>query len=133
MRRIGITGGFQWLNGSFVEDCETTRGRSPKDIDIITFATRPDGLQAEQEWAAFIHTRPDLFDPGVSKEEYGCDAYFVDLTSHPIQIVRSTHYWFGLFSHQRDTYLWKGLVEVPIDGDDSEIAEMLNTIENDAP
>jgi hypothetical protein len=38
---IGIVHGFQWIDGSFVEDCETIRQRPPGDVDVVTFAYRP--------------------------------------------------------------------------------------------
>lgn len=36
LRRIGITTGFQWIDGSFVEDKERRVGSAPGDIDIVT-------------------------------------------------------------------------------------------------
>jgi hypothetical protein len=37
LRQLGITSGFQWLDGSFTEDAERTRGRAPGDIDVLTY------------------------------------------------------------------------------------------------
>jgi hypothetical protein len=28
-------------------------------------------------------------------------------------------YWYGLFSHQRETYVWRGVVEVQLSDDDT--------------
>lgn len=126
LRAVGISSGFQWLDGSFVEDCEKLRGRPPSDIDIITFAVRPQRFADSSEWREFILSRPDLFDPETTKRQFKCDAYFVDLGIHPVQLVAHTRYWFGLFSHQRDTYLWKGLVEIPFSGDDYDVEVLLN-------
>lgn len=129
LRAIGIPYGFQWFDGSFVEDCENTRGRAPGDLDLITFAPRPTAYADAMDWQKFIHSRPDLFDPEVTKKTFKCDAYFVDLSIHPMQLVAHTRFWFGLFSHQRDSYLWKGMVQVPLFADDAD-AELLLT-END--
>lgn len=126
LRAEGIISGFQWLDGSFVENSEKTRGRPPKDIDIITFSYRPEGYNGIDEWQKFVNSRADLFDPEQSKQDYLCDAYFVDLQSHPIYLVNQTKYWFGLFSHQRETLQWKGLLEVPLDEDDSDVIAFLN-------
>ena len=41
LRNIGLTQGFQWIDGSFVEDVEQSRGRPPADIDVVTFAYGP--------------------------------------------------------------------------------------------
>jgi hypothetical protein len=38
LRNVGIMDGFQWLDGSFVEDVEAIRSRPPSDIDVVTFA-----------------------------------------------------------------------------------------------
>src|SRR5690606_2626974 len=32
-----ITKGFQWLDGSFLENVEITESRSPNDLDVVTF------------------------------------------------------------------------------------------------
>lgn len=126
LRKVGVIAGFQWLDGSFVENCETFRGRAPKDIDLITFAPRPQEYANVNDWREFVHSRPDLFDPETTKREFKCDAYFIDLLVHPIHLINQTRYWFGLFSHQRDTYLWKGMIEVPLSSDDGEVAKFLS-------
>lgn len=132
LRAIGITSGFQWLDGSFVEDCEAIRGRAPKDIDLITFSFRPQIYSDTTVWREFVHSRPDLFDPETTKEKYKCDAYFVDLGVHPVHVVAQTRYWFGLFSHQRDTYLWKGMIEVPLTEHDRDVELLLRQEASDA-
>jgi hypothetical protein len=38
LRALGFVGGFQWLDGSFVEDIEGREARPPHDIDVVTFA-----------------------------------------------------------------------------------------------
>jgi hypothetical protein len=37
LKKIGITQGFQWIDGSFTENVERIRKRGPSDIDLITF------------------------------------------------------------------------------------------------
>ena len=125
LREVGIVEGFQWLDGSFVEKVESTRGRPPNDIDIVTFSYRPKESKEANDWRQLIHSRPDLFDPEVSKKHYHCDAYFVDMSVHPRLLVDQTKYWFGLFSHQRETYLWKGMLEVSLQEDESDLITFL--------
>lgn len=125
LRAAGFTAGFQWIDGSFVEDCESVRGRPPSDVDIITFSVRPDEFTDLALWRQYVQARPDLFDPETTKTLYKCDAYFVDLRTHPVHIVNNTRYWFGLFSHQRDTYLWKGMLEIPLTLEDDEVVAFL--------
>ena len=117
LRAVGFSEGFQWLDGSFVEHIEETRGRAPADVDIVTFAHRLP--MPPEEWKRFVMVdHRYLFDPGETKKRYHCDAYFVDLTKNAFLIVDDTRYWFGLFSHQRVTSLWKGMLSVPLQSDD---------------
>jgi hypothetical protein len=59
LRKVGITKGFQWINGSFVEDIEKNSGRPPNDVDIVTFFYKPDIINKDQ-WGNLIESRQDL-------------------------------------------------------------------------
>src|SRR5260370_40008152 len=37
LHRFGATEGFQWLDGSFMEEVEVLERRAPKDIDVVSF------------------------------------------------------------------------------------------------
>lgn len=119
LRSAGILNGFQWIDGSFFENCETIHNRPPRDMDVVTFAQRPSGFSSPADWHIFFNMYRPLFDRNVTKSKYKCDAYYVDLGLPATTIVSRTRYWFGLFSHQRDTYLWKGMVEISLSGNDS--------------
>lgn len=130
LRAAGIVDGFQWVDGSFVEDVEKLRSRPPADIDLVTFASRPavlDGPGAS-DW---ILEHGALFDPEQTKTNFHCDAYFVDLRKSGHLIVDETRYWFGMFSHQRDTSLWKGMIQLPMDSDDDDAAAFLENLQFD--
>ncbi|MHB8089899.1 MAG: DUF6932 family protein [Anaerolineaceae bacterium] len=120
LKKEGFVYGFQWIDGSFVENCEANRNRPPEDIDVTTFSPRPDKLYDVNIWKTFINSKPELFDPLQTKKSFMCHASFVDLRIHPIALVNQTKYWFGLFSHQRITLLWKGMLEVQMQEDDLE-------------
>jgi hypothetical protein len=93
-----VTSGFQWLDGSFLEDIEKTERRDPGDIDIVSFVRFPAWATADQgSWDRFAQSNAGLFDR-VAKVTFGCDSYFVDLDLDAEDIVASTRYWFGLFS-----------------------------------
>jgi len=117
-RTIGIVNGFQWIDGSFVEDKEGRGGSPPSDIDIVTVFERPAPLRDDVKWqafaAAYLHT---LFDPGYCKAHYRCEAFAIDLGMSGQNTAMLSAFWFGLFSHQRDTFRWKGVVQCPM-GDD---------------
>ena len=124
LKEIGVFSGFQWIDGSFVENVEQNCDRPPADVDIVTFALRPSNDL--EDWKKIVSENTDLFLPEEAKLQYSCDAYFVDLNTHPIHVVSNTRYWFGLFSHQRESCLWKGMVEIPIVCGDEEALEILN-------
>lgn len=126
LHKEGIISGFQWIDGSFVEDIERNAGRPPNDVDIITFAKRPSAYLDPQRWGNFVKRRKDLFLPPESKKNYRCDAYYVDMSLQPEALVDQTKYWFGLFSHQKDTLLWKGMLEVPL-CDDQDVILFLSS------
>jgi phage terminase large subunit len=111
---VGIVRGFQWIDGSFVEDCETIRRRPPDDVDIVTFAYRPPFL----DWPEFVRQHPQIFDPFQTKASFRCHAYYVDLQTAPHLIVHDTTYFSSLFSHQRDSKLWKGMLTLDLNSDD---------------
>ncbi|WP_143040253.1 DUF6932 family protein [Albimonas donghaensis] len=123
----GFLGGAQWIDGSFVEDVEKTRGRAPRDIDVVTLFERPLAYQsAEQKWMSdyrgFIHK--SYFSAREMKVMFSCDAYGVDLALSPSIVVRNTTYWFGLFSDIRNSPRKKGIVEIPLSRDPAEFAHL---------
>jgi alkanesulfonate monooxygenase SsuD/methylene tetrahydromethanopterin reductase-like flavin-dependent oxidoreductase (luciferase family) len=127
LRSAGIVDAFQWMDGSFVEDAEQSRGRPPGDIDVVTFGSRPQFADAAA-FHAWIAAHAELFKPREAKRLYSCDAYFVDLGKRPDLLVDDTRYWFGLFSHQRETALWKGMVQIPLLSDDDQALVYLQNL-----
>jgi hypothetical protein len=120
--------GFQWLDGSFVEDIEKTESRDPSDVDVVTFHSRSPALLEQPVWDEFVKANLDVFQFERSKPLFKVDAYFVDFTAGPLWAVRMTAYWYGLFSHKRGTGLWKGMIEVPLDGaEDATVNQFLAT------
>lgn len=129
MRNLNVQG-YQWLDGSFVEDCESIRGRPPADIDIVTFAYRPVDQQGRfLDGAAFLslsQQHPQLFDSDAAKQTHMCDAYYVDLNQKPHMLAAAVTYWCNLFSHTRVNSLWKGMLQVQLNADDSSAKAILD-------
>lgn len=129
LRAIGITSAIQWIDGSFVENCEVVKSRPPADIDVVTLLRRPSAHAADADWDAFINANAHLFlDHGGVKATYQCDAYFIDLDIDPILANQQAAYWFGLFSHQRTTFRWKGLVQLDLMCDDPAAAAEITAL-----
>jgi hypothetical protein len=121
--------GFQWLDGSFVENIEAIESRPPGDLDVVTFDARPQILLAPAAWNLFVSENLDVFDAARSKAAFRVDAQYVDFTFGPLDVVRKTSFWYGLFAHKRVIGLWKGMVEVPMDGvEDGAVNQLLATL-----
>ena len=123
IHRAGLTRGFQWIDGSFVEDVESSRGRAPADIDAVTFFYIPDGHTRESLALAF----PNIFATTATKADFRVDSYFVGLNQTDAErIVGRAAYWYGLWGHTRRG-LWKGFVEVDLDpGEDEAVRAALD-------
>lgn len=108
---LGITHGFQWLDGSFLEHVEVTEGRAPQDVDVVTFFEVPAG---ETE-ATLVAKNPRLFDHALVKRAYKVDSYW-DVLGMPMSAVtiQRVSYWYSMWSHRRDG-VWKGFVQVDLD------------------
>lgn len=82
LRGLGFVRGFQWLDGSFVEDVEAREGRAPADIDLVTFSYPPAGMD-KAGINAMMDSRPDLFIQELCKKNFHCDTSIVNLTTSP--------------------------------------------------
>jgi hypothetical protein len=120
--------GWQWLDGSFCEDVESNRGKSPSDIDIVTLLIRPASALAPTAFSALVSSNVHLFDRTQVKAQYYCDPFFVDVGLPTFQTMGQLTYYFGLFTHQRVSYLWKGILQVPLIGDDSDAETYINSL-----
>jgi hypothetical protein len=123
LRGVGIVSGEQWIDGSFVENVEVIRGRAPGDVDVVTFAARP--VLDDVRWRQTINANLDIFDSKRAKSKFGCDHYFLDTLKRPELLIADTTYFYGLFSHQRASALWKGMLALPIVSDDELARAML--------
>lgn len=126
LHKAGITQGFQWINGSFVENVEETAGRSPNDVDLVTFFHIPD----EYSQDSLVQMFPDLFDNKTTKNKYAVDAYFAPFNPEvPEDIIRYTLYWYSLWSHNRNGQ-WKGYLQVDLaDCEDVEARDALEQMD----
>lgn len=122
LRAAGITAGFHWLDGSFLEDVEHTEGRDPNDLDVVTFFLSPS--------MAFVRdlatTHGHLIDRPSIKKSFFLDHFLFDLHDHPEAVVEHARYWTHLFSHRRDK-LWKGMLRIELNtvADDADAAKLL--------
>ncbi|MBL8113144.1 MAG: hypothetical protein JNK60_09685 [Acidobacteria bacterium] len=109
LHRIGLVQGFQWVDGSFLEDVESIERRAPNDVDVVTFYRLPPGLSQTQ----LSSLAGSVLDHDSVKVTYRVDAYPVNLGMHAERLARVSAYWYSVWSHRRNQ-LWKGFVEVDL-------------------
>lgn len=126
LHALGIVRGFQWLDGSFMEQVEVLEARPPQDMDVVTFFHLP----AQETQASLATKAAHLFSPAQTKASYQLDAYPCILglptEQHHVQQIA---YWYSMWSHRRDG-VWKGFVQVDLTpADDSAARRMLELVQ----
>lgn len=109
LRASGITRGFQWIDGSFVEK------KDPKDIDVMTFFYRPSALQDPAQRAPWMASHGHLLNRAKVKFLFDVDSMLLDMNGSPEILVDSTRYYGSLFSHRRGDNVWKGMLAVRLE------------------
>lgn len=109
LRAIGFDRGFQWLDGSFVED------KHPNDLDIVTFFYRPPAVQDMTALAHLLRANLGVFGRHQVKASYMLDFFPVDLNGSAEALVSLTRYLLALFSHRRGDGVWKGMLQVRLE------------------
>jgi hypothetical protein len=110
LQKTGLASGFQWLDGSFLEDIETLENRPPRDMDVITFYYLPQGESKKSLYAR----APDLFDNRYLKGTYNIDGYYIQLGgSFDVNNIKLISYWYSMWAHRRDG-LWKGFAQIDL-------------------
>lgn len=122
LRMEGLTNGFQWLDGSFLEDVEAREGRAPRDLDVVTVYSGYDLPFQSRLFTNF----PEVANPALSKANYSLDHYPFDAGYDPGATVEFTRYWILLFSHNR-LGVWKGMLKIDLNtpGDDADARQEL--------
>lgn len=119
LHAAGLGNGFQWVDGSFLEDIETIESRAPADMDVVTFFHLPQG-QTQQSFAS---AHPEIFNHADTKNRFHVDAYFVPLDDNPpAYLVERSAYWYSLWSHRRNGQ-WKGYLQIGLSPTDDATAK----------
>ena len=113
LRGHGLTNGYQWIDGSFIEDVEKRENRAPGDIDVVTVYWGYDMAFQEALFAAL----PEFADPPLAKLNFHVDHYLFDAGFRPDVTVEWTRYWMQFFCHNRQS-VWKGILRVSLNTPD---------------
>ncbi|MGB5864418.1 MAG: hypothetical protein WBG95_08955 [Sulfitobacter sp.] len=127
----GFVSGYQWIDGSFVENVEDTRGRPPSDIDVVTLFNRPIKYQVsgdlwDSDYQVTLHR--NFFATQHMKPRYSCDTYSIDLDADQASLVDHTMYWGGLFTDVKGSTEKKGIVRIPLPSDPMEFSAISNAV-----
>jgi hypothetical protein len=118
LHTTGLAQGFQWVDGSFLENIEVIENRIPRDMDIVTFYHVPAGQTQEK----LANLAPRLFNPVCTKQDYAVDAYFVTLNDGPPEpLIGLSAYWYSLWSHRRNGQ-WKGYLQIDLSSGEDQVA-----------
>lgn len=125
MTDCGILYGFQWLDGSFIENIELSEERAPRDLDVVTFY----GQLSIKDQTRIRANFPEFVNPNLAKEIFSLDHYPVDYSYSPDVTVEMTRYWVQLFTHNRNG-IWKGMLRLGLNTDieDQHAIDFLNSI-----
>lgn len=110
LRAAGLVNGFQWIDGSFLENIEATQYRVPRDIDLVTVYWGYDKAFLQNLASRF----PAFASARLAKQLFKLDHYSIDASFSPMTVVENVRYWALLFSHNRDG-VWKGMLKIEID------------------
>ena len=125
MTENGVIYGFQWLDGSFLENIEVSEKRPPNDIDVVTFF----GGMTKVEQVNLACKFPEFASAVLAKQNFKVDHYPFDYSYCPDATVEMTRYWIQLFTHNRNS-IWKGILRIPINtlDDDQRALDYLNSL-----
>ncbi|WP_226635284.1 DUF6932 family protein [Brevundimonas poindexterae] len=115
----GFAEGYQLIDGSFVEDCEALRNRPPGDVDVLSYLAMPahysNDINAYQNEGIPFLVNEML--GHAAKQNYSVDAYLA--VNPPGMSLSEFFHIFShftlLFSHQKQTDVWKGAISIPFD------------------
>jgi hypothetical protein len=127
LRTLGFVEALQWVDGSFCEDCERLHSRSPSDIDVVTLYRRPIAApHPAAAWQLLIDAQ--IHNRDLTKQKFHCDMYYVDVDFPAFYKQRELTYWFGLFTHQRVTLMWKGMLAIWLGQNDNDAIHFLDAL-----
>jgi hypothetical protein len=124
---LNVKKGFQWLDGYFLEDFETKKGKHPDCIQVVNFYEQPKPFPHPDKSDAYAL----LTDMTAIERKFHVAYHTVGLHWKAERLVSHTRFWWGQMSHTEETEIWKGLVQVPLNTpeEDAAAVQYLNALE----
>ena len=128
VRDCGWYNGFQWLNGSFLEDVERVgEGREPGDIDVVSFLY--DSEVRDPDKARRLASAVGHHDV---KARLWVDSYVVNLDGPVELVLDAATYWQSIWGHRKGDRVEKGFVRVSMGDDDGSALALLDHLDEEA-
>ena len=126
LAELQLTEGWQWLDGRFLEK-DRGRHHEPELIQVVTFY-KPSPLLDDPLFTDHVN-RVNNFD--LSHRLFRVDHNYVNLELDLPSLVRNTRHYAALLSHQSETGLWKGMIQVNLNTpqDDATALQRLEEME----
>lgn len=120
-----ITEGFQWVDGRFMEK-DPERGACPDCIQVVTFCK--DGPRVNDPEFDEI-SAPIRAEYQIIRRQFRVDPFHVCLDWPLENVIANTRFYASLMSHQQETGIWKGMLEIKLGTpkDDAQAMEHLNS------
>lgn len=107
LHSLGVSQGFMWIDGSFLEDIEKIENRPPNDIDAVIFVEQYNIDNIETIYS-FFEARKNI------REKFHIDSYHVWMDElSPRQLIDISIYWYSMWSHTRNQQ-WKGFIQIDL-------------------
>ena len=127
LTELRLVDGFQWVDGRFLEE---DRGphNAPENIQVVTFC-KDSPLMKDPLYAAL--SKPLRVEFEDLRKTFRVDAQFVSLDWPLVNILNHTRFHAGVLSHQSETGLWKGMLQINLNtsNDDTHAMAVLTTLE----
>ena len=94
----------------------------------MVFYYKPAAAKDPWDWRNLIANNSSIFQRDPVKAGYRLDSFFLDLEGKPEFLISAARYYLQLFSHQRSTMIWKGMLQVRLDDaqDDADAMKLLS-------
>ncbi len=125
---LQLTEGFQWLDGRFLEK-DRARNADPDHIQVVTFY-KPSPLLDDPHFAE-LKNRVNDFD--ISRRLYCVDHTYVNLDWELPVVISHTRHYSALLSHQPETGLWKGMLQIKLNTPQDDAMALQHLEELDRP
>jgi len=110
LNSLQIREGFQWVDGRFMEK-DPDRGSGPDCIQVVTFC-KDSPLMDDSKFDEL--SEPLRADNTEIRKLYRVDPLLVSLDWPLEEIIANTRFYSSLMSHQQETGIWKGMLEIKL-------------------